>query len=428
MHLAQTMAAEAVNQVLAGRNLNEVLVTLNARYAHATPQQKAQTQHLSYGTLRFLLSLQALLDALTEKPVRDEVLAALLMVALYQLHYDQAPPHTVVNQAVMAVTRMKKVWAKGLVNGVLRNFMRQQNQLVEALAQQPSTALNYPAWWIDKVQQQYPQHWQQILLMGNQHPPMTLRVNQRLLSADAYQQTLQAANIPSQLLDQQSLLLEQAVHVAELPGFDDGAVSVQDYAAQLSARLLDLEDGMRVLDACAAPGGKTCHILETAQVEMWALDISQQRLARVQSNLQRLNLTAHTLVADAAQTDTWWDGQLFDRILLDAPCSASGVVRRHVDIKWLRRESDIAGFAAQQQAMLQALWPLLKVGGKLLYVTCSLFAEENHMQINKFLQSHADGLNLALLPLPENIQCEQGQLIPNHHHDGLFYALLQKIS
>lgn len=426
MHLAQTIAAEAVNQVLAGRNLNEVLLALWPRYPQATSQQKAQAQHLSYGTLRFYLSLQALLNALVEKPLRDDAIASLLLVALYQLHYDQAPAHTVVNQAVMAVMRMKKVWAKGLVNAVLRNFSRQQVALVKALEQDQTTTLNYPAWWISKVQKQYPEHWQQILLTGNQHPPMTLRVNQSQLTGLAYQQKLQAANISSQLLDTQTLLLDQAIHVTDLPGFNEGEVSVQDYAAQMTARCLDAQANMRVLDACAAPGGKTCHILETAQVQMWALDVSEQRLARVNSNLQRLNLQAHTQVADVAKTDTWWDGQLFDRILLDAPCTASGVVRRHVDIKWLRRESDISSFAAQQKEMLQALWSLLKQGGKLLYVTCSIFAEENELQINNFLQTHADALHLPLLELPHNLQIQKGQFIPNEYHDGLFYALLQK--
>jgi len=426
LHLAQTIAAEAVNQVLAGRNLNEVLLALWPRYPQATSQQKAQAQHLSYGTLRFYLSLQALLNALVEKPLRDDAIASLLLVALYQLHYDQAPAHTVVNQAVMAVMRMKKVWAKGLVNAVLRNFSRQQVALVKALEQDQTTTLNYPAWWISKVQKQYPEHWQQILLTGNQHPPMTLRVNQSKLTGLAYQQKLQAANISSQLLDTQTLLLDQAIHVTDLPGFNEGEVSVQDYAAQMTARCLDAQANMRVLDACAAPGGKTCHILETAQVQMWALDVSEQRLARVNSNLQRLNLQAHTQVADVAKTDTWWDGQLFDRILLDAPCTASGVVRRHVDIKWLRRESDISSFAAQQKEMLQALWPLLKQGGKLLYVTCSIFAEENELQINNFLQTHADALHLPLLELPHNLQIQKGQFIPNEYHDGLFYALLQK--
>ncbi|MFM8391254.1 MAG: 16S rRNA (cytosine(967)-C(5))-methyltransferase RsmB, partial [Methylophilaceae bacterium] len=320
----------------------------------------------------------------------------------------------------------KKVWAKGLVNAVLRNFSRQQVALVKALEQDQTTILNYPAWWISKVQKQYPEHWQQILLTGNQHPPMTLRVNQSQLTGLAYQQKLQAANISSQLLDTQTLLLDQAIHVTDLPGFNEGEVSVQDYAAQMTARCLDAQANMRVLDACAAPGGKTCHILETAQVQMWALDVSEQRLARVNSNLQRLNLQAHTQVADVAKTDAWWDGQLFDRILLDAPCTASGVVRRHVDIKWLRRESDISSFAAQQKEMLQALWSLLKQGGKLLYVTCSIFAEENELQINNFLQTHADALHLPLLELPHNLQIQKGQFIPNEYHDGLFYALLQK--
>lgn len=426
MHIAQSIAAEAISQVLAGRNLNQALAAQLRRFPHATLQQRAQAQHLSYVTLRFYASLRHILHALIDKPLRDPVLECLLLVALAQLHYDGSAQHTVVNQAVQAVNRLKKTWAKGLVNGVLRNFLRRQESITTTLKQDLQSEWNYPSWWIEKVQQQYPEQWQAILHIGNQHPPMCLRVNQRVTTGVEYQVKLQQHEIASRLLDTHTLLLAQALPVEQLPDFSSGAVSVQDYAAQLSARLLDVHSGMRVLDACAAPGGKACHLLEIAQIDLHALDASAERMARVQSNLQRLQLKATCQVADASDTSAWWDGKPFDRILLDAPCSASGVVRRHVDIKWLRRESDIASFAQQQSQLLQALWPTLAQGGKLLYVTCSIFAEENHHQMNNFLQTHADALNLPLQHLPADLHINQGQLIPSEYHDGLFYALLQK--
>lgn len=411
---------------MAGRNLSDELIALQQTFPQASPQQRAQAQHLSYGALRFYLGLRHCLTALLDKPIKDPLIENLLLVAMYQLHYDQAPAHTVVNQAVQAMQTLKKTWAKGLVNALLRNFIRQQPALIQSLQNQAETQWNYPSWWIQQLSQEYPDSWQQILHTGNQHPPMTLRVNARKLSGLDYQQRLQQQQIDSQLLDSHSLLLQQAMPVDALPGFADGLVSVQDYGAQQSAKLLRLQDGLRVLDACAAPGGKSCQILESADVELLALDIAPARLARVNSNLQRLQLTGQTQLADAAQVQQWWDGKPFDRILIDAPCSASGVVRRHVDIKWLRRPSDIASFAQQQAHLLNALWPLLAPGGLLLYVTCSLFAAENQLQVNNFLQSHADALNLALDGLPQNLQMQQGQLIPNQYHDGLFYALLQK--
>jgi 16S rRNA (cytosine967-C5)-methyltransferase len=426
LHIAQTIAAEAVSQVLVGRNLNQVLAAQLRRFPHATPQQKAQAQHLSYVTLRFYASLRHMLNALLDKPLREPVLESLLLVALAQLHYDGSAPHTVVNQAVQAVNRLKMTWAKGLVNAVLRNFLRRQPSIVASLQQDLTAEWNYPRWWIEKVQQQYPQDWKAILQIGNQHPPMCLRVNQRITTGADYQLKLQQQGLESTLLDTQTLLLAQAVPVEQLPDFSAGAVSVQDYAAQVSASFLDVQAGMRVLDACAAPGGKTGHLLEIADLDLLALDVSEDRLVRVQSNLQRLQLTATCQLADAANVAAWWDGKPFDRILLDAPCSASGVVRRHVDIKWLRRDTDIASFAQQQAQLLEALWPTLARGGKLLYVTCSIFQEENHHQMNNFLQSHDEALNLPLHQVPANLHINHGQLTPSEYHDGLFYALLQK--
>jgi len=268
-----------------------------------------------------------------------------------------------------------------------------------------------------------------MLTVGNQHPPMSLRVNVQKISAVDYLQLLARSEIDAVQVGAQAVVLTKPIAVEKIPGFTDGVVSVQDYGAQLAAHLIDVQDGMRVLDACCAPGGKTGHILELANVQMTALDSDEARLQRVQSNLARLDLKANLLVGDAAATD-WHDGLPFDRILADVPCTASGIVRRHVDIKWLRREADIASFAAQQAKILPTLWQMLAKGGKLLYVTCSVFKEENQGQIDQFLQKNADAVQLPIEHMldttHQNVTHMQGQLLPSNSHDGFFYALLQK--
>jgi 16S rRNA (cytosine967-C5)-methyltransferase len=276
---------------------------------------------------------------------------------------------------------------------------------------------------------QYPNDWQGMLTVGNQHPPMSLRVNVQKVSAVDYLQLLVRSEIDAVQVGAQAVVLTKPIAVEKIPGFTDGVVSVQDYGAQLAAHLIDAQAGMRVLDACCAPGGKTGHILELANVQMTALDSDEVRLQRVQGNLARLNLKANLLVGDASATD-WYDGSPFDRILADVPCTASGIVRRHVDIKWLRREADVASFAAQQAKILPTLWQMLAKGGKLLYVTCSVFKEENQDQIDQFLMKHSDATQLSidnvLDSTHQNITHMQGQLIPSNSHDGFFYALLQK--
>lgn len=425
MQVSQQLAAQAVGQVLDGRNLSVVLETLFQHYPHITPQQRATSQDLAYGTLRFYARLEALLQQLLQKPLTEAFIHHLLLVSLYQLAYDKAGAHTVVNQAVLAAAKTKKSWAKGLVNAVLRNFLRQRDVLEQKLANNQVAQYSYSQWWINKLKQQYPDDWASMLEAGNQHPPMTLRVNRRHSDADHYLQRLQAADLPAQALDAQAIMLEHAVPVSRLPGFEQGQASVQDWGAQFAALELDAKDGMRVLDACCAPGGKTGHVLELADVHMTAMDNDAKRLQRVQQNLDRLGLQASLVQGDASTPDAWWDGQPYDRILADVPCTASGIVRRHVDIKWLRREQDIAAFAEQQRVILQGLWRLLAKGGKLLYVTCSVFHEENQQQIAQFLRSQPDA---RLLPLKHDaLQSNQGQLLPGTEHDGFFYALLQKV-
>ena len=420
-----------MNQVLSGRNLTLALPAALAAFPDATAQQRGAAADLSYGTLRFYGEVNAYLSCLMEKPLTDDRIYALLLVAIYQLLHDKAEAFTVVNQAVQAVSKLKnpapKSWAKGLVNGILRNFLRKKDQFAVTLAKNEVATYSYPQWWIDKLKIQYPGHWQAMLLTGNQHPPMTLRVNPKKISIEDYLQLLKRLEIEADYLGGQAVVLAKPVMVEKVPGFTDGVVSVQDYGAQLAAHFLDLHPAMRVLDACCAPGGKTGHILELSAVQLTAMDSDKLRLQRVEDNLKRLQLNASLVTGDAASAD-WHNGQLFDRILADVPCSASGIVRRHVDIKWLRRETDVLSFAAQQAKILPNLWQLLAKGGKLLYVTCSVFNEENQAQVDKFLLQHPDAEQLPLPTslLTHNVTHLHGQLISSTAHDGFFYALLQK--
>ncbi|MES2637804.1 MAG: 16S rRNA (cytosine(967)-C(5))-methyltransferase RsmB [Pseudomonadota bacterium] len=430
MYISQQIAAIAVSQVLSGRNLTLALPDALKSYPNATPQQKGAAADLSYGTLRFYGEVNAYLVKLLEKPLSNEHITALLLVAIYQLLHDKADDFTVVNQAVEAASYAKPRWAKGLVNGVLRNFLRQKEVLSNAIKTDTENNevahYSYPQWWINKLKNQYPNAWQNILKTGNAHPPMTLRVNTQKTSAKEYVQLLARQDIAANQVGEYAVILAQPIAVEKVPGFADGVVSVQDYGAQLAADLLDLKSGMTVLDACCAPGGKTGHILELSSVKLTALDNDASRLSRVESNLKRLNLSSDLQLGNAAE---WQANQPFERILADVPCTASGIVRRHVDIKWLRRERDILTFTQQQSLILANLWQLLAKGGKLLYVTCSIFEEENQQQIDAFLLKNNDATQLPLTLTNENsqyVQLEHGQLIPNHHHDGLFYALLQK--
>jgi len=320
-----------------------------------------------------------------------------------------------------------KPQAAGLINAVLRNFLRKREALLAKAAVNDTGRYAYPHWWIDKLRKQYPRYYTEILAAGNLHPPLTLRVNRRRISRDDYLQLLAQQELAATAVGADGATLARAVPVERLPGFADGLVSVQDAAAQLAAPLLDAQPRMRVLDACAAPGGKTTHLLELADLALTAIDHDAGRLARVQQNLSRLGLAAALKTADVNDVAVWWDGQPFERILADVPCSASGVVRRHPDIKWLRRASDPPRFVKQQQLMLDALWRLLASGGKLLYTTCSIFQEENSLQAADFLARHADARQLPLSGVRTLDGTPDGQLLPDNEHDGFFYALLQKV-
>lgn len=421
MDKIQQAAVSVVSQVIGGRNLNQVLSETLKNLSEFSTQQRGALQDLSYGTLRYYGQLESILKELLNKPLQDEQIRYLLLVALYQLQHTKAAEHAVVDFAVNTV-RKRNPAASGLVNAILRNFLRNKDELVANAAKTEVGRYSYPQWWINEIKKQYPEHFERILLTGNQHPPMTLRVNHQKITTAEYLKLLKQHEIQAKIIEPDALLLQQPLNVDKLPGFKDGLVSVQDAGAQYAAALLDVKDGMRVLDACAAPGGKSAHLLESANIELVALDKDAQRLERVQENMHRLRLNAQLLTGDAAQPADWWDGKQFERILADVPCSATGVVRRHPDIKWLRRAADIENFAQQQQQILSALWPLLAPDGKLLYATCSIMQRENQHVITAFLKDHSNAVQLPLT-LSEMIS---GQLLPNDQHDGFFYALLHK--
>ena len=416
----QRFAAQTVATVLSGTSLNAALDSVWRRNRQLTASERGAIQDICYGTLRHLGKLNAVLDQLVLKPIATPELRTLLLTTLYQLEYSGAAPYAVVDHAVECATQLGGEHVRSFANAVLRSYQRRREDLLANAAARDEGRFSYAVWWIERLRRDFGPEAERILEIGNRHPPMTLRPNVRRGGASDYLHRLQQAGLGARRLDNGALLLAQPVPVERLPGFGEGAVSVQDAGAQLAAILLDVQDGMRVLDACAAPGGKTAHILELADVDMTALDADAVRLQRVGSNLERLGLSARLQAADAAALDAWWDGKPFERVLVDAPCSASGVVRRHPDIKWLRRPSDIAGFAAQQRRLLEALWKVVARGGKLLYVTCSIFSEEDQETIGSFAARHPDARILGGMP------GRDGLLLPDDEHDGFYYALLQK--
>lgn len=422
----QRLAAGVVAGVLGGRSLDAELASAWRRRPHNTAGERGAIQDLAYGTLRFLGWLEAILDALLKKPVPDARLRALLLVGLYQLEHTRAAPHAVVDHAVRTCEALGLVSAKGLTNAVLRNFLRERTALGAHARRSEVARYSHPQWWIDKLRAQYPSHYAAALDADNLHPPLALRVNRRRVATADYIALLTEHDIRAEGAGDAAVILASPLPAHRIPGLGEGLVSVQDAAAQLAAPLLELRDGQRVLDACAAPGGKATHILELANVELFALDNDELRLERLRANLARLGLAANVRCADAAEPGSWWDGKPFERILVDVPCSASGVARRHPDIKWLRRASDIEQFGERQSRMLDALWQVLGRGGKLLYATCSVFREENGEQVSRFVERHPDATRANLPALDNDPGLPAGQLLQNPRHDGFFYALVQK--
>ena len=426
-------AAKALAAVLNGKaSLNS---SLPVQLDKVEDRDRGFTQDLAFGTARWQPRLSALAAKLLQKPFKaaDADVEALLLVGLYQLLYTRVPAHAAIGETVGCADKLKKPWAKALLNAVLRRAQRESEALLAELEHDPVVRTAHPRWLQKSLKAFWPEQWEAICAANNAHPPMILRVNRRHHSRDAYLQLLTTAGINATpcVYSVDGLVLEAATDVRSLPGFAEGWISVQDEAAQLAADLLDLAPGQRVLDACCAPGGKTCHILEVQQdlAGVVAVDLEAKRLVRVRENLARLGLSAELIAADGRATATWWDGKPFQRILLDAPCSATGVIRRHPDIKLTRQPDDIAALAVLQGELLDALWPTLEVGGILLYATCSTLPTENTEVIEAFLARTSGARELDLATTAGIKQPHGRQLLAQEGgHDGFYYAKLIKIA
>lgn len=391
------------------------------------------TKELCFGVCRHYFRLEKMANKLLNKRPKSTSVWVCILIGLYQLHYLDVADYAVVKETVNVLPLIKAAWAKGLVNAVLRQYCRTKATLVQCLEQDISFKYGHPSWLMTQLKQDWPNDWQAICQANDERAPMTLRVNQRHISAKDYLDELIKKEIPATLTSysSQGIRLLHPRDVSEIPGFGEGWVSVQDEAAQLAVSLLNLEPHLRVLDACCAPGGKTGHILESEPhlKECVALDVDAFRLQRVKDNLERLKLSATLLIGDATHPEQWGDGRLFDRILLDAPCSAMGVIRRHPDIKLLRTKADLQTIVSLQQQLLQSLWPLLAPGGLLVYATCSIMPIENNLQMRAFVKANADCEYLSL-------QHDWGhrldfgyQILPGEDHmDGFFYSVVKKVS
>ena len=424
-------AAALLMAVRAGRSMTAELERL-------APHLRPGVQALGFHALRWLGRAEALRQQLVSRAPPPEADALLCVALALAAEVDESlySPYTLVDQAVEAAKQGEETRHQAsFINGCLRRFLRESQAMLAVCEHKPQAVWNHPQWWIDGVRKDHPQAWQAILQANNSRAPLCLRVNKRQISRPDYLLALQGAGIEAAPVGEQGVLLATACPVPRLPGYAEGYFSVQDAGAQLAAQLLlsglsaPAGQALQLLDACAAPGGKTAHLLELADARVLALDIDAQRCGRIAQNLERMRLQAQLVVADAGQPDGWWDGRMFDGILLDAPCTASGIVRRHPDVRWLRRPGDIAQLAAQQKRLLEALWPLLRTGGRLLYCTCSVFNAEGQGQIETFLMRHTEAL---LLSSPGHLLPQSGMggtLFPDNllrEYDGFYYALLEK--
>jgi len=426
----RVVAARIICHVLDGSSLSDALTP---GLLEAPPQDRALVQELCYGVLRWWLRLRWIAHSLLERPLkqRDSDLEVLILIGIYQLLYMRIPTHAAVAETVEGVRGLGKPWASGLINGVLRNLIRNQEDLLASIDEDVAADLSCPEWLLGMFKKAWPDDWRSILEATNARPPMSLRVNEKRCSRNDYITLLQKAAITARPIPEvaSGVLLDKPQDVFGLPGFTEGLISVQDGGAQLAAGLLDLQPGHKVLDLCAAPGGKSCHILELApeDISLTAVDIHADRLQLVRENLERLGLHASLYTGDAAEPNGEWAGVEYDRILLDVPCSATGVIRRHPDIKLLRRPDDIGALASLQRRILDSAWSLLKSGGVLVYVTCSLLPRENEKQIKSFLSGHKDA---GELPIDRawGRECGHGrQTLPGDDSmDGFYYARIQK--
>ncbi|MFL6711487.1 MAG: 16S rRNA (cytosine(967)-C(5))-methyltransferase RsmB [Sulfurifustis sp.] len=427
---ARAIAAQVIARVvLEGRYLDTALEEARAGQTNDAANFPL-VQELAYGTLRWYHQLAGISALFLSRPFKrkDTDVHALLLTGFYQLRYMRVADHAAVDTTVSAAERLNKAWSKGVLNACLRAYQRETERVDRAIDASMELRYSHPSWLIDAICRDYPNDWKRVLEANNERPPMTLRVNTARIRRDEYQATLAARGIAARphASVESALVLAEPLPVEDLPGFVAGQVSVQDAAAQLAAVLLDAEPTHRVLDACAAPGGKAAHILERTPAirELVALDVDVARLARVRDNFARLGLTARVVAADATDPARWWDGVAFDRILLDVPCSATGVIRRHPDIKVRRRHADLVPLRETQDRLLDAVWPCLAPGGKLLYATCSILDEENAGQVNAFLRRHADA---ALERVRLSTGRPGGQILPGQDEmDGFYYACVRK--
>ena len=423
MNHSQWLAAMIVEQVLLGRNLDKSFQLVLTKYSNEA-ENLPQIKDMTYGAIRDLGKSKFYINKLVKNKIENLCLESLLHIVLFQINHSRSNDFTLVNQAVDAA---KKIDHKksSFINAVLRNFLRNKVNLEKELKEDESAVYSYPKWWIEKVKKQYPKDWQDILNIGNQRPPLALRINLQQLKINEYSNILNNEGIDHSLVSEECLIIKKPLDVNKIPGFLDGKVSVQDLGAQLAAHIIELKNNQKVLDACSAPGGKACHMLEIKKIQLTAIESNKQRTTKIIDNIKRQGFTAQILNKKIDNKNEWWDKQYFDRILLDVPCSASGIVRRHVDIKWLRRINDFQNFADNQLTLLKAAWPMLKESGKLLYVTCSIFEEENRDVIEEFKKglSNVSEINIKF---PSNIAHIKNQVLPSDNHDGLFYALLQK--
>ena len=422
MHESQRYAAYVVEKTLSGSNLD--LAFDHVFKISNDLEQQPQIKALAYGALRHLGKTKFIINKLVKNKIENRLIESLLHVALFQLSQKTHSDFTIVNQSVKAAKKIDIRKSK-FVNAVLRNFLRNKENLLKDSDGVEEVKFNYPGWWINKLRKDYKDNWIDILNIGNQHPPLTIRINNRKISNHDYKILLNNANIFYKVIHGEALILSNALNIQSIPGFNDGFFSVQDFGAQLATSLLDIHDDQLVLDACAAPGGKTTSILENHNVHLVSLEKNESRAKKVMDNLKRLDLTAKLKIEALDKENNWWDKIKFDRVLLDVPCSASGIVRRHIDIKWLRRPNDLQKFSHNQLEMINNAWPLLKSKGKLLYVTCSIFKEENEDVIARFCNERDDVIR-GELKFPKIVRRLKNQLIPSENHDGLFYEILEK--
>jgi 16S rRNA (cytosine967-C5)-methyltransferase len=429
----RALATQIIHAVISqGHSLNTALSEFSPQLKNE--QDRGLLKELCFGTIRWQPRLSLLLTQLLKIPLKnkDQDINALLIVGFYQLIYTRIPDHAAVSETVAAAYALKKPWAAKLINGVLRQFIREKDKILNTLDNNFIAKYAHPAWLIETVQTAWPNEWESILIANNQHPPHSCRINARQFSREEYLSLLEKSEIKATPIEftNHGIFVDNALPVTQLPHFASGAISVQDGAAQLAADLLELKKDQRVLDACAAPGGKTTHIVEKQPdlAHLVAVDIDEERIKLIKENCERLKLSAEIIIGDASQPDTWWDQQLFDRILCDVPCSATGIIRRHPDIKLLRRETDIAQLAQHQWQILNALWPLLKPSGILVYASCSILPTENIDLLQKFLLNTPDAKEIPINSKWGMQQIVGKQILPGMNDmDGFYYAKLQKL-